>query len=153
VAGQAAAIDLRIELLGRFSVSAAGRSVDEAAWRLRKARSVVKLLALAAEHRLHREHLMDALWPDREAAAAANNLRQAVFVARRALDSCGVDGAARLVLHGDVLAAYVNFMGDEGDARVRATYEPATFARLRELKAQLDPTNFFHLNQNVPPAD
>lgn len=103
MAGQTAAIDLRIELLGRFSVSAAGRPVDEAAWRLRKARSLVKLLALAADHRLHREHVMEALWPDREAAAAANNLRQAVFVARRALDSCGVDGGVRLVLQREVL--------------------------------------------------
>ena len=50
------------------------------------------------------------------------------------------------------MGAYVNFMGDEGDARIRAAYEPATFARLRELKAQLDPTNVFRLNQNVPPA-
>jgi FAD/FMN-containing dehydrogenase len=44
-------------------------------------------------------------------------------------------------------------MGDEGEARVRAAYEPTTFARLRQLKAELDPTNFFHLNQNVRPAD
>jgi FAD/FMN-containing dehydrogenase len=47
--------------------------------------------------------------------------------------------------------AYVNFMGEEGEARVRAAYEPETFARLRSLKASYDPTNFFRLNQNVPP--
>lgn len=36
---------------------------------------------------------IEALWPDRGAAAAANNLRQPLFVARRALDCSGVDGA------------------------------------------------------------
>jgi DNA-binding SARP family transcriptional activator len=45
------------------------------AWRLRKARSVVKLLALTPGHRLHREHVIEALWPDRDPTAAFNNLR------------------------------------------------------------------------------
>jgi predicted ATPase len=45
----------------------------------------VKLLALAPGHRLHREQAMDVLWGDREPAAAANNLHQAIYVARRAL--------------------------------------------------------------------
>jgi FAD/FMN-containing dehydrogenase len=48
--------------------------------------------------------------------------------------------------------AYVNFMGEEGADRVRAAYEPDAFARLQALKAEYDPTNFFRLNQNVPPA-
>ena len=77
--------------------------MDEAAWRLRKARALVKLLALTPEHSLHREQAIEALWPDREPDAASNNLRQALFVARRALDSCGDDGAARLELARDVL--------------------------------------------------
>ena len=37
--------------------------VPDGAWRLRKARELVKLLALARGHRLHREQAMDALWP------------------------------------------------------------------------------------------
>ena len=75
-----------------------------AVWRLRKARSLVKLLALSPDHSLHREQAMEALWPEREPQAAANNLRQALFVVRRALDSCGDDGAARLGLSHDVLS-------------------------------------------------
>jgi FAD/FMN-containing dehydrogenase len=47
--------------------------------------------------------------------------------------------------------AYVNFMGEEGEARVRAAYPPDTLARLRTLKAAYDPTNVFRLNQNVAP--
>ncbi len=47
---------------------------------------------------------------------------------------------------------YVNFLADEGEAGVESAYEAETFARLRGLKATYDPTNFFHLNQNVKPA-
>lgn len=48
--------------------------------------------------------------------------------------------------------AYINYMGDEGTARVRAAYSPATYARLVRLKQTYDPTNMFRLNQNIPPT-
>ena len=54
-------------------------------------------------------------------------------------------------LRGDDPAAYVNFLDDEGDARVRAAYPGATWERLVEVKRRYDPTNLFHLNQNIPP--
>jgi DNA-binding SARP family transcriptional activator len=76
---------LRIGLLGGFSVTVGNRKVDENAWRLRKAASLVKLLALASGHRLHRERAMDLLWPELGLRAASNNLRQALHVARRKL--------------------------------------------------------------------
>jgi FAD/FMN-containing dehydrogenase len=49
-------------------------------------------------------------------------------------------------------ARYVNFLADEGDAGVRSAYDEDTYRRLQNLKAKLDPTNFFHLNQNIAPA-
>ena len=76
---------VRIGLLGGFSVTVGERKVDESAWRLRKAASLLKLLALAPGHRLHRERAMDLLWPDLGLRAASNNLRQALHVARRTL--------------------------------------------------------------------
>ena len=47
--------------------------------------------------------------------------------------------------------AYVNFMMDEGDARVRATYR-GNYDRLARAKATYDPENVFRVNQNVRPA-
>ena len=47
--------------------------------------------------------------------------------------------------------AYLNFIGEEGGGRVRAAFGPEKYARLVELKNQWDPTNAFHLNQNIAP--
>jgi FAD/FMN-containing dehydrogenase len=44
---------------------------------------------------------------------------------------------------------YVNFLGDEGEARVRAAYPGATWDRLAAVKRRHDPTNLFRLNQNI----
>jgi FAD/FMN-containing dehydrogenase len=49
-------------------------------------------------------------------------------------------------------AAYVGFVGDEGERGVRAAYPGATWDRLAAIKARYDPHNVFRLNQNVPPA-
>jgi FAD/FMN-containing dehydrogenase len=46
---------------------------------------------------------------------------------------------------------YVNFLGDEGQERVRASYG-SNYSRLAAIKRHYDPTNFFHLNQNIVPA-
>jgi FAD/FMN-containing dehydrogenase len=48
--------------------------------------------------------------------------------------------------------AYVNFLGDEGEARVREAYPGSTWERLTAIKNRYDPTNLFRLNQNIPPA-
>ncbi len=48
--------------------------------------------------------------------------------------------------------AYVNFIGDEGAARVRDAYPGSTWDRLAAIKGRYDPTNLFRLNQNIPPV-
>src|SRR5215204_5147021 len=77
---------IRVWLLGGFRVSVGFRTITRESWRLRKAASLVKLLALAPGHRLHREQAMDLLLPDLGKEAASNNLRQTLHAARRALD-------------------------------------------------------------------
>ena len=46
----------------------------------------------------------------------------------------------------------MNFVGDEGEAGVRAAYPAKTYDRLAAIKRRYDPDNLFHLNQNIPPA-
>lgn len=61
------------------------------------------------------------------------------------------DAFARELRQGEP-GAYVGFLGDEGEARVREAYPGATWDRLAAVKARYDPGNLFRLNQNVPPA-
>jgi DNA-binding SARP family transcriptional activator len=78
---------VRVWLLGGFRVAVGTRTIEEDAWRLRKAAALVKLLALAPGHRLHREQTMDLLWPGLGKKAASNNLRHTLHAARRILHS------------------------------------------------------------------
>src|SRR6266508_5486555 len=88
-----------VELMGHFRVTVDGRPVSSGDWRRARSVALVKLLALAAGYRLHREQVMEALWPDLAPAAASGNLRKAVHYARRAL------GAQNLIkLDGEMLA-------------------------------------------------
>ena len=47
--------------------------------------------------------------------------------------------------------AYVNFLMDEGQDRVRASYR-GNYDRLAQIKDRYDPGNTFHINQNIQPA-
>jgi FAD/FMN-containing dehydrogenase len=70
---------------------------------------------------------------------------------QKATHEAWVDDFAAALRQGDA-GAYVNFLGDEGQARVRSAYPGRTWERLTAIKRQYDPTNLFRLNQNVPPA-
>jgi FAD/FMN-containing dehydrogenase len=61
----------------------------------------------------------------------------------RSLATASSDGAS---------AAYVNFLGDEGEQGIRRAYPPTTLDRLAEVKRRYDPDNLFRLNHNVLPA-
>jgi DNA-binding SARP family transcriptional activator len=91
---------VRIKLLGGFSVSVGDREIGHSEWRLKKA-ALVKLLALAPGHRLHREQLMDLLWPDSGREAASNSLRRTLHAVRKVLDP--VEGSRYLGGEGDSL--------------------------------------------------
>jgi predicted ATPase/DNA-binding SARP family transcriptional activator/DNA-binding CsgD family transcriptional regulator len=77
---------VRIGLLGGFRLSVGPRLIEEDQWRLRRARSLLKLLTLAPGHHLHREQVMETLWPDLGMRRASNNLHYALHTVRRALE-------------------------------------------------------------------
>jgi FAD/FMN-containing dehydrogenase len=62
-----------------------------------------------------------------------------------------VNGLVAALKQGDS-GAYVNFLVDEGEARIRAAYPGKTWDRLRAIKRRYDPTNLFKICQNIPPA-
>jgi DNA-binding SARP family transcriptional activator len=80
-------VQCEIRLLGGFEVRIDGVAVAPAAWRHRRASDLVKLLALTARHRAHREEVADMLWPTLSGTSGAANLRKAVHFARTALGS------------------------------------------------------------------
>jgi hypothetical protein len=77
----------------------------------------------------------------------------AVFAApdEEAVHEAWVTEFAAALPQGDA-GAYVNFLADEGEERVRAAYPGATWEWLTAIKHRYDPTNLFRLNQNIPPA-
>jgi predicted ATPase/DNA-binding SARP family transcriptional activator len=97
---------VQIRLFGAFEVRVGAEVVPEGAWRLRKGKSLVKLLALSPERRVHRERATEFLWPDRVPEAAANNFHQALYVARRALEGAGAEASDVLPLRDEMLMLY-----------------------------------------------
>ena len=68
---------LQITLFGRFQVSLGDERVESDAFRKRAA-DLLKLLALSPKHLLHRDQLVEMLWPEKAPADGANNLYRAV---------------------------------------------------------------------------
>ena len=97
---------LRIWLLGGFRVSLGSRSIGEQEWHLRKARSLLSVLALSPGNRLHREQVMETLWPDLAPKAALNNLHYALHIARRTLEPSALDSSS-------ATSRYVRLRGEQ----------------------------------------
>jgi DNA-binding SARP family transcriptional activator len=76
---------LQLTLLGRFAVAVAGVEITAEAWPSLRATHLVQLLSLQPRHRMRREVLIDALWPQLAPEAGAANLRKALHHARQAL--------------------------------------------------------------------
>src|SRR5262245_22589727 len=99
--------EVDVRLLDGFSVAVDGVAVSASAWHLRKSAELVALLALAPGARLHRERVVDALWPELTVDRALPRLHKAVHFARKALaaapgvlevrhDAVGLDGGHRI---------------------------------------------------------
>jgi DNA-binding SARP family transcriptional activator len=77
---------LSIHLLGAFRVSVLGKLVEESQWPRPQAKLLIKLLAVEPKHQLHREQIIDAVWPELDEDSAAAKLHKIIYMARRALE-------------------------------------------------------------------
>ena len=73
-----------VQLLGRFAVDIDGCPVADDLWSRRSAASLVKMLALSERGRLHRDQVVDALWPDAPLDRALPRLHKAAHFVRKA---------------------------------------------------------------------
>ncbi len=108
---------IEVRLLGRFQVEIEDRDLTEELLRRRRAGDLLKLLAFDPEHRLARERVMDALWPNLSPDRAGANLRKAAHHLRSALGS-----ASSIVLDGQSVRLGDGWVidSDAGDFESRA---------------------------------
>ena len=104
-------VSATVTLLGGFTVAVSGWPVGQREWQRRHAAALVKILALAPGLRLHREQVIDMLWPDLTLEEAAPRLHKAAHYARRAMASPG-----SVVLSGDTVQLF-----PEGHVQIDAT--------------------------------
>jgi predicted ATPase/DNA-binding SARP family transcriptional activator/DNA-binding CsgD family transcriptional regulator len=129
---------MRIWLLGGFNASIGQRTIGGDAWRLRKAAALVKLLALAPGHRMHREQAITLLWHDSGRKAGSNNLRKTLHDARRSLHPG--DGSRYLVSEDESLVLcpkselWVDVDAfEEAAAAARRSQDPAAYRAAIDL--------------------
>jgi DNA-binding SARP family transcriptional activator len=77
---------LRIALLGGFNAERAGDPRPISGWQRRSAKTLLKILATHPRHALHREQIVELLWPGVEAESAFNSFGKALYAARHALE-------------------------------------------------------------------
>lgn len=116
---------LRVHLLGGFRVDRDGGPPLSERWPRPSARTLVKLLAVAPGHSLHREQAMEICWPDADPQAALGSLRVALHAARRAIEPELAPRAASSYLTGDgtllrLDPRTVRIDADEAEARAEA---------------------------------
>jgi hypothetical protein len=141
-------VDVRTMFLDGVDEEAAGRIVAELTAR-KSAMAVVQLRPLGGA--------MARVSADETAFAHRDRKLMSSVVA---MHDPGDESGAHLswvdeltaALRGDGKGAYVGFLADEGEERVREAYPDATWERLRKVKGTYDPDNLFRLNQNIPPA-
>jgi DNA-binding SARP family transcriptional activator len=100
-----------------------GDLVPQEAWQHRRGAELVKVLALAREHRLHREQVIEALWPELPYDAALSNLHKAAHFARRAIGESDA-----VVVHGGRVALAPGASVKTDVERFEAEDDPALYS-------------------------
>jgi DNA-binding SARP family transcriptional activator/plasmid stability protein len=123
---QQALPQLRIDLLGGFRVERAGVPQPVSCWQRRTAKTLTKLLATQPSHRLHREQVLELLWPEVGFDSALNSFAKALHAARRALEPelLPREGSAYLPLTDSMVALDTDLVWIDAD-RFEALAESA----------------------------
>lgn len=125
-------------------MSVAGREVDPSAWRRRTSRSLVKLLALSPRRRMHRDEIIEHLWPEQDPEAGAANLRVVLHAARQALQPPspgqpdGERGAFVQVIEDEIALSPGEQVWVDVEAFERAAARAARTGAVADLRAAVD---------------
>ncbi|MFI6611650.1 AAA family ATPase [Streptomyces sp. NPDC050507] len=128
---------LRLHLFGGFRATRDSGPAPAERWPRPSARTLVKLLTVAADHQLHRQRVMEVCWPEADRAAALGSLRVALHAARRALEPelAPRTVSSYLTTDGELLRlepATVRVDADEAEHRAVAALEAGGIRRLAD---------------------
>lgn len=115
-------VRVEICLLGDFTVRVDGEILPVEAWHRRSAAALVKVLALTPRRRMHRERLIDGLWPDLPLDVALPRLHKAAHYARQAFgstDAVSLDRGTVALLPGDAVEVDVIAFEAAADAALK----------------------------------
>jgi DNA-binding SARP family transcriptional activator len=157
--GKANRMPVVIRLLGAFQVITGDNVAIDATWRPAKAAAIIKILALQRGRTLHRDQLIDLLWPDADAEAGASSFYKNIHFLRAALRAAGHedllalnrsavtlsagaaldidafrDAAMRALATADVVALEQALVACTGDLLPDDLYEPWTEPHRDELR-------------------
>ena len=123
--------NVTLQLFGGFALWRAGVPVAASEWRSTTAREVLAMLAVGRGRPVHREVLIERLWPDADLDKASNRLSVALSTIRRVT---GDDRQAVLVAQGDAVRLVV----DAIDVDVERFFTYATAGRQAVADGHVD---------------
>jgi DNA-binding SARP family transcriptional activator len=112
---------LRVLVLGPTEVDIGDRHLARGDWKSQKALDVLQVLALAGERGATREHVIEAVWPDRDPDKGRTLLRQALSEIRRTLEPMRPAGESSKFLHTTLDRLQLTATTDLADAHDRAS--------------------------------
>jgi DNA-binding SARP family transcriptional activator len=130
--------DVNIRTLGGFGVTVAGESVPSSAWQSRVAREVVGMLAATRGRPVHREVVIERLWPDEDPTKAGNRLSVALSTIRGVLDpQRGHDNDHYLVADRESLSLNLDHVDIDIETFLEEARQGRTLIRLGRREAGL----------------
>ncbi len=136
---------LHIRCLGGFEIDVDGRPIDLTVLRPR-ARALLRLLSLTPHRDVHREYLVDALWPGTDLTVGTRRLQVAMSSVRQVLEHAGLCGSEVLARQGDAyrlappagsvidIQAFEDALAQAGAAAARGDTDAAMTARAAALE-------------------